>query len=207
MKISDDDIIPMLSGDDSPELETRVNEATKIDQKAAGRHAEWSTILRAIQSKRDTAKSMNERVVKGVMLRLAEQKVSRPQIETGRLHWSAAVPRWKNSYAALVVAACLVISAGYFWLNNTDPRLPSLNTFENETIELGVYHVAFQSSGPGIGTESQPFNTLENAIKVVETGGILMLESGSTDERARIVKPVTLKAIDGGSVQIGMREQ
>ncbi len=71
---------------------------------------------------------------------------------------------------------------------------------------LDTVHVDFTYTGTESGTQSQPFNTLAEAIDAVAVGGEIIIESGTTSETFeginKIDKEVTIKS-SGGTVTIG----
>ena len=62
--------------------------------------------------------------------------------------------------------------------------------------------VNFAWNGTEIGSQSQPFNTLAEGVAGVISGGVLKVQSGSTNEKPRITKALRIEAV-GGVVRIG----
>jgi subtilase family serine protease len=62
--------------------------------------------------------------------------------------------------------------------------------------------VQFGNPSPGNGTFASPYNTLARATNGVLAGGTVVMEGGSTSERMRIAKAMTLRSA-GGTATIG----
>ena len=66
--------------------------------------------------------------------------------------------------------------------------------------------VEFIYSGPESGTESQPYNTLAEAVNAVAVGGEIKIKGGSTDETLTIDKEVTINNVGETTATIGQPE-
>ena len=67
-------------------------------------------------------------------------------------------------------------------------------------------HVDFTYTGPESGTQSQPYNTLAEAINAVAEGGEIIIKGGITSETFTGIKKMTKKMAiksTGGIVTIG----
>ncbi len=65
-----------------------------------------------------------------------------------------------------------------------------------------IVHVDFTYTGTELGTESQPYNTLAEAINAVSSGGTVIIKAGTTSETLTIDKNVTIQS-SGGTATIG----
>lgn len=209
MKITDSDIIDFLMGDASPDLEQRVRHAVQTDTKVAALHAEWSAILPVMEQEREVQKALQKRALDRVMQRVAAEKTNQQESIPSRLDWGRLRPSWKGVCGALAAAACLVLIAGYLALSLGPSGPDQVGSAPAQVVSAEAtqdsppkQYVAFEYAGAGVGTESQPFATIERAVAAVDMGGALKIKSGSSNEQLRIAKPMRLEAV-GGSVRIG----
>ncbi len=73
------------------------------------------------------------------------------------------------------------------------------------TVSLQTVWVDFNYNGPIVpGTQGQPFNTIADAVKAVQSGGTVMCETGTTNETPTVNKNVTIKA-SGGTATVGQQ--
>jgi len=65
--------------------------------------------------------------------------------------------------------------------------------------------VDFNYSGTDLGTESQPYNTLAEAVNAVAEGGEVIIKGGITNEILTIDKKVTIKTVDKTTTILGQQ--
>ncbi len=86
-----------------------------------------------------------------------------------------------------------------------EPVIDETYTLDNNTSGLNI-HVDFTYNGIELGTHSQPYNTLAEAIEAVAVGGTITIKAGITSETFdginKINKNVTIKS-SGGTAVIG----
>ena len=72
-----------------------------------------------------------------------------------------------------------------------------ISTSDSVTTDPAEVWVDFAFLGDEFGTEARPFNTFAEAMSVVNTGGIINVKSGVTNESPTFNAPVTINAING----------
>ncbi len=77
---------------------------------------------------------------------------------------------------------------------------------KNPNLKDNIMYVDFTYTGPESGTQTEPFNTLAEAINAIAAGGEIIINGGTTSETFegsnKINKKVTIKS-SGGTVVIG----
>jgi hypothetical protein len=99
-------------------------------------------------------------------------------------------------------------------LNSANIEIPSNDSdtpilhvpLSGDGVSMDIVHVDFTYTGTESGTQSQPYNTLAEAINAVAVGGEIIIKGGITNETFtginKIDKEVTIKS-SGGTATIG----
>lgn len=214
-RVDETDIVDVLLGQASSEMQGRVQEARQSDESIAELYEEWDALLRVASEERAQIEIIRENTHRRVMERLEvhpsfralpaqdDSRISHPQKEG----WSKVFARIKPSWEMLEITA---LAIGLFVVFAV-PRMGSLDEGaipSDGQAELGselaeVRYVQFaHSSNHAPGTESEPFGTVRQGVDLTPSGGVLRIAGGRSAETLRIAKAMTLTS-SGGTVQIG----
>ncbi len=228
--LSESDIIDVLLGQATPEIEGRVREEVQANREFAASYERWAEMLISLRHENAQAKSIADNVISRTMAQLTKQRDKEPDRVpapllirftswVGEKQWAG----WRGlkiaTYSAVTVCVFLTIIflTQFSSLHTIESQRPdetealsdSSRQFQNKQREVRearqiAKYVKFDSlDSAKLGTESQPFSTLTEGIEALPPGGVLGIKSGRSREILRIATPVTLVAVDG-AVQIGV---
>ena len=142
----------------------------------------------------DEEEALRRRVIDRVMRQAPERNRRFPVPRVGIPQWG-----WKEWALMVSITACLALVVVY-----GAPRVyaPSSDLETGTEERMAAKFVSFDFAGDELGTQDQPYQSLERAVASVESGGTLKVKGGSTGESLTIVKRVTLVAVEG-PVRIG----
>jgi hypothetical protein len=193
-------IIDVLLGQAERETEEEVLSTVHADPEFATLFEQWSEIFAVMKRDCTRAEMMTQRACVELPERLKVASAS-----------EGASISWTLTKAGVVLVACAAVAI-VAWFGLGEPSVaPSFEevaapVFEPE--ETATYLV-FSHEGPGkrqLGTESEPFRVLRDAVDAVSPGGTLLIKAGversSTVETVRIKKAMRIEA-KGSSVRIG----
>ena len=220
-RVDDSDIIDAERGQATPELEDRVREAMESNPDLAALHNLWIEVLPALENEKAHLNDITARACHRVMERIRDEKSREPRAFLGGIRRPTPQKRfgrfgWKTAAATMSTAACMILFVGYSFLSSdTDPIPTGYAPIATEPhpaeapLQITQNTTVFVRPGGGmsssIGTESQPFKSLTEAVSAVSVGGTIKIESGvmslSTSGSFRLTKPVRIEAL-GGVVRI-----
>ena len=202
MKITDSDIIASLLEDASAEVEEDLHHISIRDAETIERFRQWSSILSGMELEREAHQDLQKRAMGWVMQRIAEERSPHGESTVSSVDWRGRFrPTRKRVGGFLAAAACMLIIIGYMALR-PPARLGSSTVPAQVASTEPASYLDFGFEGEAIGTDSQPYSTLSEAIGSVRVGGLLRIKTGESREAIRIAKPMRLEAI-GGSARIG----
>lgn len=201
MKITDSDIIASLLEDTSPKAGEDLPHIFIHDAETVERFRQWSSILSGLEVEREALREIQELAMGRVMQRIAEEGSPYCESTVSPVDWRGRFrPTRKRVGGFFAVAACMLIVAGYMALTPT--RLGSSAVPAHVASTEPAIYLDFGFKGEGIGTDSQPFTTLGEAVASVQHGAVLRIAGGGSREKLRIAKPMRIEAF-GGSARIG----
>ncbi len=213
--IDETDIVDVLLGQASSEVEGRVQKARQSDKSFAGLYEEWDALLRVASEERAQIEIIRENTHRRVMERLEvhpsfraipaqdDSRMSHPRREG----WSKVFARIKPSWEMLEITALAIGLFVVFAVPRMGPpdegAIPrdasvyvSFEPVEARYVQFG------HPSGEAPGTESEPFGTVRDGVYFTPPGGVLRIAGGRSPETLRIAKALTLTS-SGGTVRIG----
>lgn len=201
MKITDSDIVSSLIEGTSPKTVEDLSHISIHDAEIAERFRQWSSILSGLEVEREALREIQERAMGRVMQRIAEERSPHRESDASPVDWRGRFRSTRNLMGgSLAVVACVMLIAGYMAVT-PNPWGSSAVPVQVASTEPAIY-LDFGFEGEGMGTDSQPYATLSEAIAAIQPGEVLRIREGESREAIRIAKPMRLEAI-GGSVKIG----
>lgn len=202
-QITDSDIVDVLLGQASSEVERAVQTAARTDADFAAAYDNWTQIVSAAKSEAQLAEATTQRVCENVMKRVRREQPPRTVRVPARSGFRAGRLLdlgWRRALAPLaaVVVVCLTGAVIVQVINHGDNLTQQ---------ERRVTYVDFTASAAEEGgNQDEPYGTLGEAVQAAPDGGTIVIRASaanaSTSETVLIAKPLRLEAV-GGKVRIG----
>lgn len=203
-KVIESEIVESLLSGAQDDLKTRVSVAADTDRSAAALHQQWTEILQALKSEQEVYTRIQERAIDTLNTRALHVREEHEQpAGWGR---PSAGYGWPLRLAGAATVMLGITIAAILTTRSPNSTIPStLNLIPQPAVPSAsnlAQHVRFDFAGQQLGTELQPFVTLNKAAESVPAGGVVKIKAGTTSETLRIAKPVRLVAVNG-KVSIG----
>lgn len=202
-QITDSDIVDVLLGQASSQVEGAVQKALQTDADFATAYDEWTQILAAAKSEAQRLEATAQRVCENVMERVGQeqrpQTIQVPVRRVFRTGWLLGLG-WRRTLAPLA-AAVVVCLIGAIIVPGMYPKV------ELVQLERRVTYVDFAArTVEEGGSRELPYRTLGKAVQAAPEGGIIVIRpsiAGVTlSETIRIAKPLRLE-VESGKVRVG----
>lgn len=217
-RIDETDIVDVLLGQASSEVQERVQGARRSKTSFADLYEEWDVLLRVASDERAQIEIIRENTHRWVMERLEvhpsfqaisaqdDSRMSHPQKEGWPQYLAESKFSWGLGGIAVLAVGLFVVFV-----------LPGIGPLNEGTVPSdGRVDVSFESveakyvqfgypSGEAPGTESEPFGTVRDGVYFTPPGGVVRIAGGRYAETLRIAKALTLTS-SGGTVRIGPQQ-
>lgn len=213
--VSESDVVDVLLGQATREVEERVRAARNTDAPAASTYEFWSTVLAAVDAERQEARTIARDALDATLDRLGDRVGDRSAIHNLRQGLSNRLFPGKSSYGfgryarAALVAGCVMLTgfSSFFYLRANE-GLDSRNSSSvgglrsaSQGVQVGDELVAFLLPGSSDNmrgrVEMLRSNNFSEILFSAAPGATIMLQTDSASvlgqETTRIDKPIRIE--------------